>query len=534
MRFPGQPQRGSQNGMNPKTACAKTNLQLTSGDLLARNVVWNLLGACAPLAIAVPAVPRLIHGMGTDRFGVLTLAWSVIGYFGLFDFGFGRALTKLVAERLGAGRNADVAPLFWTSLFLMLLFGVLGAIVMAALAPWLVYSALRIPRAIHSETLRAFYLLAASLPVLIASAALRGFLEAHQHFRASTAVRVPLGIFTFAGPLAVLPFSTSVLPVVAVLALARLAATVALGVLCLRAHAELSDGIAIRISLIPELASFGGWMTVSNVVSPMMVSLDRFLIGALVSISAVAYYAAPAEAVTKLLFFSSALAGVAFPALSSAIAQDKARARVIFIRAVKYTFLAMFPVVLLTVAFAGEGLTLWVGAAFSEHSTVILKWLAFGVFFSSLAQMPFALVQAMGRPDVTAKLHLLEVPAYAALLWFLLNGKGIEGAAIAWTARMAVDAAILFGFCWRWLEMGARNFCKCVTPMVAAIGLFIVGALPMDGLTKKFIAAATLCAFAGVAWFALLDPAERMYARTLCPRTLYPRMKYPRLKVGAS
>jgi O-antigen/teichoic acid export membrane protein len=513
------------NLSNEPDGLPKTNRQLTSGDLLARNVVWNLLGACAPLAVAVPAVPLLIHRMGTDRFGVLTLAWSVIGYFGLFDFGFGRALTKLVAERLGAQRHADIAPLFWTSLVLMLSFGVLGAVVMAALSPWLVYSALRIPRAIEQESLNAFYVLTASLPILIASAALRGFLEAHQHFRASTAVRVPLGIFTFAGPLVVLPFSTRVPPVVAALALARLAATLALGVLCLRAHSGLSKGIAIRTSLIPELASFGGWMTVSNVVSPVMVSLDRFLIGALVSISAVAYYAAPAEAVTKLLFFSSALAGVVFPALSSAIAQDKARARVIFVRAVKYTFLAMFPVVLLTVAFAREGLTLWVGGGFSEHSAVILRWLAAGVFFSSLAQMPFSLIQAMGRPDFTARLHLLEVPAYATLLCFLVKGKGIEGAAIAWTVRMAVDAVILFGFSWRWLETGRREVRRLITPLASAIALFVLSAFPMDGLTKKIYVASTLCAFAGIAWFALLDPAERKYARTLYPRTGYLRMK---------
>ena len=80
------------------------NTNLVRGHLLARNVVWNLLGTVAPLLVAVPAVPRLINGMGTDRFGVLTLAWVVIGYFSLFDFGFGRALTKLVAEKLGAGR----------------------------------------------------------------------------------------------------------------------------------------------------------------------------------------------------------------------------------------------------------------------------------------------------------------------------------------------------------------------------------------------------------------------------------------------
>ena len=38
-------------------------------------------------------------------------------------------------------------------------------------------------------------------------------------------------------------------------------------------------------------------MTVSNVVSPLMSSLDRFVVGAVLSMTAVAYYATAYEAV---------------------------------------------------------------------------------------------------------------------------------------------------------------------------------------------------------------------------------------------
>ena len=48
-----------------------------------------------------------------------------------------------------------------------------------------------------------------------------------------------------------------------------------------------------------RLLRFGGWMTVSNIVGPLMVTLDRFLIGALISVSAVAYYATPYEVVSQ-------------------------------------------------------------------------------------------------------------------------------------------------------------------------------------------------------------------------------------------
>lgn len=66
-----------------------------------RDVLWNLVGTGLPMLVAIPAIPALISGLGAARFGVLTLAWVVVGYFSLFDLGLGRAMTQLVAEKLG-------------------------------------------------------------------------------------------------------------------------------------------------------------------------------------------------------------------------------------------------------------------------------------------------------------------------------------------------------------------------------------------------------------------------------------------------
>ena len=105
---------------NPET---RGNLHLTSGRLLARNTLWNLAGNGAPLLVAVFSIPILIHGLGKDRFGVLTLAWALIGYASLFDIGLGRALTQLVAKKLGGGEDHEIPALAWTSLLLMAALG---------------------------------------------------------------------------------------------------------------------------------------------------------------------------------------------------------------------------------------------------------------------------------------------------------------------------------------------------------------------------------------------------------------------------
>src|SRR5260370_25107315 len=55
------------------------------GDLLARNTIWNLVGNATPLIVAVLVIPVLIKHLGTVRYGILTIAWGVVGSFGVFD-----------------------------------------------------------------------------------------------------------------------------------------------------------------------------------------------------------------------------------------------------------------------------------------------------------------------------------------------------------------------------------------------------------------------------------------------------------------
>ena len=80
---------------------------------LARNSLLNLLGQGVPLIAAFFAIPKLITGLGTERFGLLTLAWLVIGYFSLFDLGLGRALTQVVAAEIRDTRDTKAPLLVW-------------------------------------------------------------------------------------------------------------------------------------------------------------------------------------------------------------------------------------------------------------------------------------------------------------------------------------------------------------------------------------------------------------------------------------
>jgi len=473
---------------------------ITSGSLLAKNTLWNTLGMVLPLVVGVFAMPYLIHGLGTARFGVLSIAWMVIGYFSIFDFGLGWALTKLIAELLGRGEGKSIPSLFWTGMTIMMCASVIGSIVVGLLAEHIVFSWLNIDKALQQETLSTFYILAFSIPFVIATTGFRGVLEAHQKFAIVNIIRIPLGLLTFLGPLAVLPFSNSLDSIVMVLLIGRIIGTYVYYSYCIKTVPAIRNKISVDKSMIKPLLSYGGWMTVSNVIGPMMVYLDRFLIGSILTMTAVSYYVAPYEVVTKLWMIPVGLIGVLFPAFSTMLSSDRAKAAEYFRRAVDIIFYFMFPVFLFVNMFSYEGIGIWLGSEFAENSTVVMQWLSIGVFLNCIGRVPFVLIQSAGRPDLAAKLYLIELPLYLICLWYALNNFGIEGAAVVWMLRVLLDTtAFLF--------LSGKIFPEVLTVSRTLTGKLFVASLVLflvtfvQGLTLKLILLCTLSpVFLFVAW----------------------------------
>lgn len=482
---------------------------LTSGRLLARNTVWNIVGQVLPMAVGVVAIPPLVRLLGVDRFGLLSLAWIVIGYFSLFDLGMGRALTKLVADKLGGNEEQSIPSLVWTSLLLLLLLGIVGGLVTLSLSPWLVHTALKVPAGLQAETLLAFELLGASIAIVTVTSGLRGILEAQQRFGILNLIRVPTSIFSLAGPLLVMPFSHSLIPVIIVLIFGRLIGCAAHLVACLYYMPLLRQSFSLQGSFVLPLLRFGGWMTVSNIIGPIMSYMDRFLVGALLSVGAVAYYTAPFDLVGRLTFISQAVAGVLFPAFAVSLIQASDRTALLYSRGVKYIFLALFPIILITVTFAPEGLRLWLGMAFAQNSTAVLRWLAIGVFANSLSFVPFALIQSADRPDITAKLHLLELPPYLIAVWVLTRQFGIAGTAIAWTGRVTLDAILLFFFARRLVQHRPRLLSKLAATVAAGLLVLYVATIPHSLAVRAAFALLALLAFGLASWFWAVAPDER-------------------------
>jgi O-antigen/teichoic acid export membrane protein len=407
------------------------------------NLLWSFLGAGLPLLVAIVTIPQLLHAMGIARFGVLSLAWVVVGYFSLFDFGLGRAMTQLVAQKIGKGEESDIPSIVWVGMLLMTLLGVVGALAVWLISPWLVETKLSIPNELRQETLAAFYLLALSIPVVICTTGLRGILEARQRFDVVNLVKIPLGALTYLAPLAVLPYSIALQDLVASLVVVRIVGAVAYLVACLRLYPELRIPPRFEPRYLRDMLSFGGWMTISNVVGPLLLYFGRLLLAVLVSVEAVAYFSTPYDVVINLLIIPAALLNVFFPTFAQQWAAGST-VRKTYHQAIGYNLVLILPLTLLTAAFARPALAWWINPDFAEHSFRVAQLIAVGVLINSFAHFSQALIQASGRPDLTAKLHVLELITYLPYLWWLIENYGITGAAVAWVVRVSISTIVLW------------------------------------------------------------------------------------------
>jgi len=489
------------------------------GVRLAKHTAFNFAGQVLPLLAGIFLIPYIIRGLGTDRFGMLGIVWVVFGYFSLMDLGLGRATTKFLAEWLARGEVSRVSEMVWNSIILQVLLGLLGCAIIAGLTPLLVGRVLKIPVSLVGEARAAFYILAASLPIVLATNGLRAVLEGCQRFDLSNLLRVPSSILAFGIPAVGVGLGLRLPGIVLWLGISRLAFVFAHVFYCFQVLPCLRSRPPVRSRVVFQLLSFGGWVTVSNVVNPILLSMDRFFIGSLLSVALVGYYTAPFEAVTKLWVIPASLMTAVYPACSALGAQHMRDLQNLYSRSIKYIFCALAPVTLILVLFARPIIIVWLGPGFVDKSAVALQLLAVGVFFNCFAHVPYSFLQALGRPEAAAKLFLLELVPYAGLAWWMVGRYGIGGAAFGWALRGTIEVVLLLWIAQRLLSLSAthvldRGMWTALAALLAAgaaayvTNLFLRDAIWVD----VSLCAVWMAGFALTVWKWVLDAADRSSA----------------------
>jgi len=482
--------------------------------ILFRNTVLNFFGLVIPLAVGFVTIPMVVRALGNDRFGILALVWVVFGYFGLFDLGLGRTTTRYIADAMGRNEEEKLPAYLWTAVLLQTGIGLLAACLSFLAAPVIARRILNIPDGFVGETILTLRLVGWSLPVMFVSSSFRGVLEAAQRFDLVNAVKVPVNVLFYVLPLAGVVMGFGLPGIVVLLVASRAAALVVWGALSLRVMPALRTRPALQGKLIRPLFSFSGWLGLSSILYAVTSSMDRLVIGSLITVEAVTYYSAPYEAINRVGVVPGSLSMVLFPAFSYLDAGGRTdRAETLFARSMKFLLLSTGPIFLLLMFFARDFLRLWLGAEFAVNSAFVVQAVAAGFLVNTVIAVPNNYLQGIGRVDIAPKYQACELVAFTAMTWAGAKFWGIKGVAAASAVRLVAFTLFLlaasfkagrirFGFVWR----------RGLAGVLAALGLFAAGLAVNAALGFGAWGAGVLVfAFAGGAYFRLLDGEERAF-----------------------
>lgn len=411
-----------------------------------RHLIWNLLGLGLPLVMALYAIPGLLALIGAERFGFLALAWGLIGYAGAMDLGIGRATTQRVSGLRNTVEENQIPDVVATAIKITTLTGAVGMLAIASAALLGAPALIRATSVPVGEIRLSMLLLALALPLQAIAATYRGVNEAYLNFGGINILRTFLGAANFGAPFLVANYTDDISWLVSTLVSSRLIALVlyrSLAHRCMRVSTGHDIG-RYSAQHAHTLLRFGGWFSVSSLISPLMVQSDRFFVGAMISAGAVTLYVIPYEVTTQALILVGALTAVIFPVISNLIKTDAVQAMELFRKWLfRIVVLNIFALSLLAFVMPTL-LSIWVGKHVSVESIRIGQILCLGVMFNVVGSMYFALLHARGMVKQTALLHMFEFPVYLLILVKLITWYGITGCAFAWVARTAIDALALY------------------------------------------------------------------------------------------
>lgn len=489
--------------------------------VIAKNSVLNLLGQILPMVVGVTTIPFIVKGIGTDGYGILSVAFLVLGYFSIFDLGLSRATVKFVAEHLSPDKIHKIPQLVWTSLTLLVGLGCVFGTVGAMLVPVMITRFFKMPPSLIGDARISIFILCLAMPIMLGNDALRGVLEAAQRFDLVNLVKVPSSVMFYLSAALAIPLGIKVPGIVSILVFIRLVSTGVYLLFCFRVFPGLKKKFHFSREAITPLSVYGGWIMVSNITGPIFGYLERFMIASVLSVSMLTFYSVPFDLVGKTLIFPMSIVPSLFPYFSYHGTKGRNEVSEVTSRVGKYMLLILTPAAAVFFFFASQILQLWLGPQFASQSTVVMQLITILFFLNAFALLPFTSVQALGRPEWKAILDVSVLPIYAvSALWLMRHG-GINGAALAKLFVTILDFTVLYAFASKLKAFSIRDCFSGPLMRALLLSAALVGCVAgIAALHAKIVVSIVLLIFAFAIytvlfWIFAVDEEDRIIVRNL-------------------
>ena len=407
-----------------------------------RNVLWNWTHYGFKIAVAFYITPLLIERLGDTPYGLWILLSSILGYYGLLNFGIDSAVVHLISKHLAEDRRQEIARVISTSRFVFRAIAIGILFLSLGFAAAFAYSELVFENIFNvSEELRnPFALLLVILSLGLAGSFLArvfvGILRATERYDLLNSIEI---VMLVARTLAIVfLMGDSLLALGCIFALSGILTALADWVAAWKAYPPITDtstSPSFDTATFRSIRQFGIYSFLNLLTDQVRFYTDSLVIGQFMQIRFITYYNLAAVLITYFRHFIGHAASPLFPVFSRYHgANDEEALRRTFLRASK---VLAFVAVLAAGNLMGSALPflrLWVGGVIgSEYVALsyrVLLILLLPFTIEMIQSVALNVIYGTGQHHRLTRLNGLEAGANLFLSIVLVRSYGLLGVAL--------------------------------------------------------------------------------------------------------
>lgn len=492
---------------------------------LFRNSVANMGAALLPAVAMLVTLPFIVRMLGLETFGILTMVMAITGYFAIIDINVTAGSTKYVSEYHAKGELAKVNKVITFGLLFYLGLGLLGITAIGLGAPWLVDVLFDLQPDKAATTIGVLRLAGVGFLIAQTQAYLNSVIQAHQRFDLTATAEAIFGTIIPLATVLLLWLGYGLLEVV----MLRVATGAIHGVVLAFTAKRLLPHYVFSVpekATVSKLLSFSGYSFLSRLAALTHAQADKLIIGSLLGMAALAYYAVATQIVGRIFSLTFRLSSVLFPAASAMEARgEMEKLRDIYFKSSKYITYLNGSAILLVCLFGREILHYWMGAEFASVGYSVLLLIAIALFFDSLTSIPSLINDALGRPRNTGLFAIARAILATLLIWLFAMSGEVGTAALGHTVAAVILGSGFLVFIhakslpWKLMHLFLKAYLRPLLILMAiAICVIAYKSGTLLTLTQAFsfgIATAVTLALAG--WYLIVETGQRLWLRSRLP-----------------
>jgi|GEM_PF-464231 len=453
------PQEEAQEQGGGITRKTHETAEIASKRTIVENVFSNWANLAITIVIAFLISPIVVKTLGKEMYGIWVLIGSVTGYLTILDFGVNTALVRYISSSAAQNDHNKARSIYSTSL---LVFGCIsvGAILFSVVFGYFFQDVFNIQHISRLYLYAVFVICCMDLACNLIFTVQLGSLTGLQEFKFINGSSIVINVIKSIILVLFLKQGFSLLAIAFIQILTSLARSLVLYWKLRSKYPFISfSRQTINRDTFKLIYNYSIYSFVIAIALKLLFYTDSVLIGALLGISYVAFYAIPSSLLDYLEKFVWAMVSALVPVISAKEATGGITENSkIYIVGTRYVLLVSMPVVISLFYYGGDFIRLWMGPEFGERSLWVLRLLLLGYGCSFSQLIAHGILKGISKHRILAYILAAEALANLGMSLALAKPYGIEGVAFGTMVPLILaSAAIIFYSC-SLLKLKVRDY----------------------------------------------------------------------------